>query len=293
MKTDLLIQGLGLVIYLGFFIGLGLLFWDLIKSLFQKDNYGPLYVYQGLEISLEKYLLWIGLLIVAGFAYTYRLMKLGPALVVSLGLVFMIQMFLFIRASNLQRKGSYEGENLVADFLREYRINNFNVFTALERMVASDSDLKVNKRHMKILLYEIRATGNPEVIKAKTDDFAKSVGTNWGRMLAYNIYTGASTGSDVSPGLEDTLIQLRDAKSSAEERKRLNSETARMVYVMIPALYVATLFMAANFLDITIGGFLKNQFATGEGLMFFYFIVFLFIVNLALLNLIMTQKLDY
>ena len=293
MNTSLGIYWIDILIYLGIYGGLGLLLGDFIKSIFHRPPYLPLYIYQGLELSLEKYLLGLALVLIASLAYTSKLMGRGSSLLVSLGLILMLQMFLYIRASKLRRKGSHEGEKLVVEFLREYRINDLNIFSAIEKIVASDTDFRVNRRHLKILLYEIRATGNPETIKLKTDQFAKSIGTNWGRMLAYNIYTGATKGSDVSPALEDILVQLRDAKSSAEERKRLNSETARMVYVMIPALYVATLFMAANFLDIPFSRFLKNQFATGEGLMLFYFIIFLFVVNLALLNLIMSQKLDY
>lgn len=293
MSSSVLIQWTGIFLYLAFYFGICLLVWDFIKSVFYKDNYKPLYIYQGLEMSLEKYLLWLGLILLVSFAYSAKFMGKMPAFMVSLGLVLMIQMFFYIKASATKRKGSYEGEKLLAEFLREYRINDLNIFSAIEKLAYSSSDYKVNKRHLKILLYEIRATGNPETIKSKTDEFAKATGTNWGRMLAYNIYTGATKGCDVSPALEDILLQLRDAKSSAEERKRLNSETTRMVYVMIPALYIATLFMAANFLDIPFSGFLKNQFATGEGLMLFYFIVFLFITNVALLNLILSRKLDY
>ena len=36
-----------------------------------------------------------------------------------------------------------------------------------------------------------------------------------------------------------------------------------------------------------------NQFGTSEGLLLFFFIVFLFVVNIALIQLVINQRFDY
>ncbi len=293
MNKELMIQWAPLPLYMIYFAGLSFLFLYELKGIFSKKTCRTLYIYQGLETSMERYLLGIMFIFAISFFYGSRVAGISAAFIVSAGLVLMMQMALYIRANGIRRKGSYEGEKLVTELLREYRINDLNIFSAIEKLVLSGETHRINRKHLKILLYEIRSTGSGEVIRRKTDEFARAVDTNWGRMLAYNIYIAATKGLDVSPALEDILVQLRDAKSSAEERKRQNNETVKMVYVMIPALYAATLFMAANFLDMPFLKFLKNQFTSGAGLMLFYFIVFLFVINMALVNLVLSRKLDY
>lgn len=215
------------------------------------------------------------------------------ALFMSMTVTSLPLLLLWLRISSLRRKGSHEGERLTGEILREYRINNINIYEALEKVVSSNADIKITGRLLSRLLYELRYTANPEKIKAATDSFAYAVGTNWSKMLAHNIYIAAKDGCDVSGGMEDILIQLREAKSIMEERKQLNSEAVRMTYFMVPSTYLVTIFMAVKFLDIPLSKVFNNQFATYQGFMLFYLMVFLFIGNMGLIQFVLNQKFDY
>ena len=75
-------------------------------------------------------------------------------------------------------QGSHEGERLVSEFLREYRINNFNVYETIEKVIQSPADIKVTRKLLSKLLYNLRNTGNPEQMKQATDAFAYGIRTN-------------------------------------------------------------------------------------------------------------------
>jgi hypothetical protein len=98
---------------------------------------------------------------------------------------------------------------------------------------------------------------------------------------------------NVSPGIEDILAQLRDARAHMEERKRLNAESARMVIFLVPALYIGSMLLAVRFLGMTFAALVKNQIGTPEGFMLFMLIILLFFINFVLIELVTNQKMDY
>jgi Na+/H+ antiporter NhaD/arsenite permease-like protein len=112
-------------------------------------------------------------------------------------------------------------------------------------------------------------------------------------MLAYNIWLAASQGMNVSPGVEDILVQLREARTRFEERKRLNSESVRMIAFLVPGLYIGTVLLSVKFLGMTAAKFLRNQFGNPEGFLLFTFIVLLFFVNSIIVELATHKRLDY
>jgi len=202
-------------------------------------------------------------------------------------------LMLFIRLVTVRQKGSYEGERLVNGLLRRYRSSHCNICEAMERLLAEEKELHVTGKLLFSLLLRLRASGDRENIKRAGEEFAFALGTNWGRMLAHNISEAAGKGTDISLALEDIQIQLREAKSAAEERKRLNGESLRMTCVLVPVLYLATVFLSVWYLELPFASFLKNQFATREGLVFFLLIAFLFVGDLGFLTLLVKQKYDY
>lgn len=202
-------------------------------------------------------------------------------------------MLMWIRLSTIRRTGSQEGERLISEILRQYRLANCNIYDGLERVIKQKVDIRVTKRLLYRLLLELRETGNEKKIKKATETFAYGIQTNWGLMLAHNIETAAIRGIDVSHAVEDILIQLREARTIAEDRKRLNSEATRMTYFMVPLVYVTTVLMSIRYLDLTLIHFVHNQFYTPEGLLFFLIIAFLFVANISLLSLIANQRFDF
>ena len=198
-----------------------------------------------------------------------------------------------IRLESIRRKGSFEGEKLVSEFLRQYRISAFNVYETLERMVSASIEAKVCQKLMFRLLLELRNTGERERIRQATDRFAYGIHTNWSRMLAENIRLAAEKGTNVSLAVEDILIQLREAQTLAEERKRLNSEAQRITLILVPVLYLATVFLSVRYLELPVSRFVYNQVATPEGMTMLLAVGFLFILNVALLEVVSSQRFDF
>jgi hypothetical protein len=217
-----------------------------------------------------------------------------PLAAVSLALAAGLTPYLLlrIRAETVRRRGSQEGERLVAAFLNQYRIENYNIYETIEKL-AGGAEFRVCGRHLFKLLLEIRNAGDGEKLHRATEAFARAVDTNWSRMLAYNIKLAAGRGMNVSPGIEDILVQLRDARAVMEETKRLNAESSRIITFFAPFLYLGSLALSVRFLGLSFADLMRNQIGTPEGFMLLMLISMLFVVNVILIELVTHQKMDY
>lgn len=202
-------------------------------------------------------------------------------------------LLLRVRLETIRRKGSFEGERLISEFLSQYRICNFNIYKTIEQVVITSEGTKISGKLLFKLLLQLRNTGNPVVIKKAANEFAYGINTNWSRMLANNIRIAAERGTNVTSALEDILIQLREARALTEERKRLNSEAARMVLFLAPLTYFGTILMSVKYLDIPFLKLVRNQVYTEQGFLLLLLIIFLFFINLALIEIVNNQRFDY
>jgi len=202
-------------------------------------------------------------------------------------------LLLRVRVETIRRKSSFEGEKLIAEFLCQYRMSGLNIYKTLEQVILVSEGTKITGKLLFKLLLELRNTGNPQVIKDATERFAYGINTSWSRMLANCIRIAAESGTNVTLALEDIQIQLREARELFEERKRLNSESARMAVFLAPAMYLGTVFMSVKYLNMPFGQFLKNQFYTEQGFLLILVIVLLFLVNIALIEIINNQRFDF
>lgn len=198
-----------------------------------------------------------------------------------------------IRLENMRHKASFEGESFITALLSKYRMTSFNMHRALELMAEDGKTPPLCKKALIKVLFNIRGTGDIEKIKKAFSIFDFSVNTNWSRTAAYNMAQAAASGINVSESLEDLLIQLREARSLAEERKRLNSEAGRMVVFMVPVSYVLSMLLAVKYVGMDMETLLRNQFFTPSGFAFFLFIFFLFILNLSILKIVENKRFDY
>ncbi len=259
----------------------------------EKKFHQALYTAFGRALTPVEFISLVAAMFLTVFFITSRHMGLFTALITSVMTASFPVLLLWIKVCGVKRRGSFEGERLVAEFLREYRVNSFNVYQTLEKVIQSSADIKVTRKLLSRLLYNLRDAGNPEEIKKATDGFACGIGTNWSLMLAHDICVTAEKGTNISLAVEDILIQLREARTMAEERKRLNSEAARMTFYLVPLIYCATVLMSVKYLEVPIGKFVQNQFYTGEGLILFLTMAFLFVCNIALIQLVINQRFDY
>ena len=217
----------------------------------------------------------------------------GKAIIIGLAFSTLPYLFLRVRLERIRRKGSFEGENLVASFLTHYWVSKGNVFETMELVISHGEGIRITGKLLSSLLMEMRSTGSEERIRKAAERFAYKIGTNWSRMLAYHIRVAAGSGTDISLAVEDILVQLREARSLSEERKRINGESVRMVVFLIPLLYAGSFLVSVGQLGMSPLEFLRNQFLTAQGFGFFSVISFLFLFNLALLEIITNKKLDF
>lgn len=215
------------------------------------------------------------------------------ALMMAVLIAAMPYLLLRVRVETIRRKSSYEGEKLMSEFLCQYRISGMNIYKTIEQVILVSEGTKITGKLLFKLLIELRNTGNPLVIKEAAERFAYGINTSWSRMLANCIRISAESGTNVTLALEDIQIQLREARQLFEERKRLNSESARMVVFLAPLMYLGTVIMSVRYLGMPVGKLIRNQFYTEQGFLLILLIVFLFLINLALIEIINNQRFDY
>jgi len=202
-------------------------------------------------------------------------------------------LMLKIKIETIRRKSSYEGETLIGNFLSQYRISGFNIYEAMEKVVENYKDTKVSNRLLMKLLLELRGTGNPQQIERACNNFAYAVNTNWGRMLSYNIALAAESGINISSAVEDILIQLREARTLVEERKRMNAEAMRMLIYLVPFMYLGTIFLSVTVIDMSLRDFLHNQFFSSQGFTMLLAIIFMLLINIVIIESVNNQRFDY
>ncbi len=229
------------------------------------------------------------IVLLAGLRNVSPVSALGMAAILSSTPYLMLR----VRVETIRRKSSYEGEKLISEFLCQYRICGLNIYRTIEQVILTSEETKITGRLLFKLLLELRNTGDPKAIKEATERFAYGINTNWSRMLANSIRVSAESGLNVSLALEDILIQLREARQIFEERKRLNSESARMVVFLAPVMYLGTILMTVRYLGIPFKKLLRNQFHTEQGFLLILLISFLFLINLTLIEVINNQRFDY
>ena len=240
-------------------------------------------------LLLECFLgtLFLILLLVSASQFT-----LGAAALISLLIAALPYLMLRIRLENIRAKSSLEAEALLALFLSQYRIHSYNLYEAMESTVHQSQELKHTGRMMYRLLLALRSAGDPQSIRRITDEFSNLLRTNWSRMMATQVRIAAVSGVNISMALEDILIQLRDARVLYEERRRLNGEAVRMTLFLVPLLYLATVTIGIRTIGLSPGEFLQNQFLTQQGLLLFLSILFLFFLNIAVMELVLNQRFD-
>lgn len=265
----------------------------------RKEDAICLHLDQMLQVTLGVklrgiYFLWFCGFICFGITLVgMRSMPVTTAFLMGFLIATLPYLILRIKLEVIRRKSSFEGEVFIGNFLSAYRIANFNLYKAMETIGKEKSKTKNCTELIAKMLLELRNTANLEEIQKASEKFAFAIHTNWSRMFAYNLSIAAGDGTNISLALEDILIQLREAKAVSEERKRLNSEAARMVIFLIPILYAATIIMNMRYIGLSVGTFIHNQFFTAQGFMLLLVILFLFLINLVLVEVVNNQRFDY
>ncbi len=314
-KSLIIYSGIKFLLYFLFALGVQFLFKDGFSQLvmkvkmqnrlkqkrksFNEDKAFQVHLDHLLSITLGKkaksktflqcnFLLFVILLVIG-----MQSIRVEAAFIMAFCLSLLPYAILRLQLETKRRRGSFEGEQLISEFLAQYSMNRFNIYETIEKVIGETRGIKVSKNLLFQLLLELRGTGDPMGIKLATDKFAFGIHTNWSRMLANSIALGAEKGINVSSSIEDILIQLREARATLEERKRLNGESFRMVKILIPAMYLGTILFSTNYLDLSLKSFWINQIYTPQGFILFFTILLMFGINLMVMEFINHQKFDF
>lgn len=246
----------------------------------------------GQRITAGTFFIATAVLFALTFIMTIRTISPTMALFLSLIVAATPYILLRLRLNYIRNAASGEAEKLIQDILIQYRIAGFSIEGALEKVIANNKGLIVSKPLLYQMLQTIRSTRNKQEIRDTTDMFSHTIGTNWAKMLSHNIYSSSVNNINVSLSLEDILIQLREARSLSEERKRINAESGRMFW-MIPLSYLGTVIIATSMMGMTFNKFIANQFGTAIGVIFFIIIVVLTVISYMLISMTKQKKFDF
>lgn len=311
MKTNLIITLIQIVLCVAFYAGIVLIFSDAIRVAFarnrlkhrltSKKERTPVTEWASMLISTAfgKNIDGIWLLLLESMIFIIAFLMMIPTFSFAMALIMAIVIaamplgVIFAKFVFAQNKGSREGINLLSELYRQYKMCELNIYEALEKTVSSSNDFPICKKQLYILLIKLRDASGRSEIKKYCRQFGESLGSVWGSMLASCIESAAYSGTDISLGLLDITDQLKEAKARSEERKHLNGESMRMTLFLVPLLYIGTMFVSVKYLDMSVMEFMRNQFLTYEGMLFFVLMVVLFLLNVIILTIVGNTKMDF
>ena len=211
------------------------------------------------------------------------------------GLILGMMPYIFLRIhlENKRHKASFEGEMFIPLLLSKYRLAALDMQRTLELLTEDENTPPICRNTLASILSQVRTSGGGDEIKKIFKNFEFAVKTNWSRMAAYNMAIAFAEGIDVSNALEDLVQQIAEARKLAEERKRLNSESGRLVVFMVPVSYMVSILLGARYVGIPFPRLIYNQFMTAQGFAFFILIIFVFLINIMLLKVVENRRLDY
>jgi hypothetical protein len=241
----------------------------------------------------NRFLLSTGAVSALGFVLSL-LAGAGPALSVGVALFFAAASYLLLRSKLASSRitGSYEGQTILVEVLDEYKMHHFNMRYAIENSIRRLDAAPMGRDRLFKLSVSLRTAKSNDEIKEALDAFAFSVGTEWSKMLASNIYYAVADGTIVTAGLEDLLLECEYTKETLEKQKRLNNEAGSMVKFLAPVTYLALIGSMPYYFEISIFEVLSLQFLTPAGLLLMIGTVALCVAGIVVINLTNRPKFD-
>ena len=311
MNLEFLIE---IILYFVFAVGALLFLWDWIELIAirfrlrhrlralkapKKELPKPLrYVEQLLTVSFIKessrkfFIATEGLLFAISYVLSFQ--NYGPIYAMCIAFLFIAFPILLLaaRLESNRSRASHEGISLVTELYRQYRINKLNMYEAINKTIESEGDYKLSLRNLYMLLIRLRSSSGHRENMLAINDFVFTYGTNWAKMLGQCIRMSIESGADVSAALADIAKQLKDANTLEEKRKMLNGEAMRMTLLLVPFIYIVCIIVAIFYLDLSPKTLIMNQFFNPSGFLLFLINIFLFLINLLVLSIVGSGKLD-
>lgn len=201
--------------------------------------------------------------------------------------------YLVMKLRTFRVEGSFEGERMITELLNQYKINYLNMLEAIDKSIVFLDTSPYTQKLLFRLSLQLKEYKKEEDLQQALKEFTYGVQTEWIKMLSNNIYLAVDDGVNVTVGLDDILKELRQAKSTYEENKRVNSEGFAIIKFLTPIMYLGSIYVAIRYFDFTLPKFFNYQFYTATGFRFFVAMVGLTIVNIGIIVMFKKKVFDF
>lgn len=212
--------------------------------------------------------------------------------IISIGGGMLPYIWVRVKLASRQITGSYEGQVIIAEVLNQYKINYFNIVEALDQSIKHLDDAPLGKQLLFRMSRELKLQSTDLQLKEILDDFTHAGGTQWGKMLATNIYFAISEDANITLGLEDILRECEQAKKMLEQKKRSNQEAFAIIKFLAPVCYLLLMGALIKFFELSIAELIGYQFFTPNGSLIFILIIILSFINMVMVRLLSKPKFD-
>jgi hypothetical protein len=209
-------------------------------------------------------------------------------------ILFGLSPYLFLQVKLRKKRvdSSYESDVVINELINQYKINNFNIISALDAFTVQIKNAPNMQKNVFYLSLKLKQYRDEEELNTILQDFVYSVKTEWIKLLSNNIFIGLVDNTNILNGLEDIQSDIQQAIRDNENEKRLNSESFTLIKFVAPLLYVGSIYCAKAVFKMPLSDFFKYQFNTQTGFNYFIFMVLIFLMDSLILILIKNKKFD-
>ena len=202
-------------------------------------------------------------------------------------------LFLILRLRSIQVTGSYEADVIITELISQYKLNYLNMIEAIDQTILRLHKHLHTRKALFRLSLDLKESQSKEDIEEITNEFAFSLGTEWGKLLANNIYQAVANRDDVRAGLEDILDELIALKTINEKNKQENSEGFFMIKYVAPVSFFVSVYAIIDWFGFGLEKYIEYQFRNSQGLQYFVFIVAAIILNYFIYYFVRKPKNDF
>lgn len=197
-----------------------------------------------------------------------------------------------LRLYSIRVESSYEGEFFITELINQYKLNHLNMIEAIDATVIHLKDSPRTRKLLFTLSIRIKSYQDIGELEVILTDFTYGIDTQWSRMVANNLLLSIEEGFEVTSGLIDIQQELKRAKSAYEKSSRNTTEGFAIVKVLIPLLYVFTIFLSVKYFNFTIDKFMYYQIGTPGGMKLLMLNLLLYLFNVMLMILFQRRRFD-
>lgn len=233
-----------------------------------------------------------------GFLSLIVLLKNGFALSTATVLMVFISclpfIFLYIRLHQMRISTSYEGELMVTELLNNYRILNRRIDLAFDLTAQNLSKYPNSQKIISQLAKGIKDyQGSEEILLNIVQTFHFQVQTSWGQLLSNLIYNSVLHGDDITEGLKDILEDLKSLDNLNEKNKQTNIEGELMLKLLVPSVYLGTLYLVFSFFQFPLQKYINYQFRNPLGFQTFFLSMLFFTMTVLVYLIFKKPKNDF